>query len=170
MVDDKFGENTSGVVDWYKKRWRIIFGKSDDTEQKWAYTIYYDTATSTTADNPNLTFNEIATDPLNTSKFLSGGFSGTLSSDDSRANKKMNLGLSYNVSNVEFKDGCNGGARIIFDNLGRPMKGTIYNSSQSYEASNLLYATCHIVLSTSDDNVTIAVEPETGYAHILPNS
>jgi hypothetical protein len=31
----------------------------------------------------------------------------------------------------------------------------------------LIQARCEIVLSGSDENATIAIEPETGYAHIL---
>ena len=29
MIDDKYGENTAGVVDWYKKIWRIRFDTND---------------------------------------------------------------------------------------------------------------------------------------------
>ncbi|MDA7817777.1 type II secretion system GspH family protein [Sulfurimonas sp.] len=163
MVDDKFDSTDS---DWYKKRWRLIFGKSDDTEQEWAYTIYFDTATSITADNPNITFDEIAIDPLNKAKLLSGGFSGILNSDDSRANKNMNLGLSYGISNVNLSGGCTG-PRIIFDNLGRPMQGTIYNSTTAYENSDIITSRCDITLTGDEGTITIAVEAETGYAHIL---
>lgn len=172
MVDDKFDVNDA---DWYKSRWHILFGASDDTEGKIAYSIFSDkdSLSGTTPNGkPNLTNNEIALNPENPDKFLSGGYSGTLTSSSSSATKNMNIGLNYGIydtNGVIFNGGCADGntKRLTFDHLGRPIKGTINGFTKSYEANKLIQTRCEIVLTSPEGSLTIAVEPETGYAHIL---
>ncbi len=160
MVDDKFAINDA---DWYKKRWQLIFGKSADTNHQVAYSIYSDAAGL--SGNPGIS--EFALDPMSSDKFLSGGSSGSLLTNDSRANKKMNLGLSYGIDSVILSGGC-GGVRLSFDYLGRPIQGTIHNSAQSYESSDMIDSRCNITLTDNNtDSIIIAVESESGYAHIL---
>jgi prepilin-type N-terminal cleavage/methylation domain-containing protein len=176
MVDDKFDSTVNS--EWYMRRWQLIFGKSDtSTDGKIAYTIFSDNAGSAGHSNPDM--NEMAKDPMNSDKYLSGGYSGTLSTSDSRANKKMNLGVSYSVTTVEMSGDCNGGCdefggnctgdiRISFDHLGRPIKGALHGYASAYETNKLLQNQCKIILGNqSENNVTIAIEAETGYAHIL---
>lgn len=165
MVDDKFD---SRDADWYKGRWQLIFGSSAYTDNKVAYSIYSDSGAFD--GNPNL--GELALDPMSSDKYLSGGDSGILYTSDSRANKKMNIGLSYGIDDtngVVFNGGCADGTtrRLTFDHLGRPIKGTISGFSKSYETNKLIQTRCEIVLTSPEGSVTIAVEPETGYAHIL---
>ncbi|MEA3331277.1 MAG: type II secretion system protein [Campylobacterota bacterium] len=164
MMDDKFNATD---VNWYKKRWQLIFGNSADTDHKDAYSIFSDDAAVATASNPNL--GELAIDPMSSDKFLSGGTNGSLNFNDSRANKKMNLGLSYGVTDVIFSGGCasNTIKRITFDHLGRPIKNPLHTYIQSYRLGRLITSRCEIILKNSDANITIAVEAETGYAHIL---
>jgi prepilin-type N-terminal cleavage/methylation domain-containing protein len=165
IIDDKYD---SVDTDWYKGRWELLFGTSADTNYKIAYSIFADKDNGSGPDTkPNL--NELALDPMNSNKYLSGGYSGIISTDDSSANKKMNLGESYNISNVTLSGGCSG-SRISFDHLGRPLRGTFNTYTQSYKHSGtigLIGSTCNIVLISSEGSVTIAIEPETGYAHIL---
>jgi prepilin-type N-terminal cleavage/methylation domain-containing protein len=169
MVDDKFDTNDSK---WFTKRWQIIFGKSNSTEHKWAYTIFSDYANSDS--NPNLS--EIAKDPLrngadnstSTAKLLSGGYSGILNSTDKRANKKMNLGMSYGITDISMSGGCSASnVRISFDVMGRPIQKPLDSYTTAYKSTGLIKSTCNIILKHNDSNITIAIEPETGYAHIL---
>jgi len=165
MVDDKFDIND----DWYKGRWQMIFSKSNhggkDTNNGFSYSIYSDSGAYD--GNPNL--GELAKYPMSSDKYLSGGDSGILDTDDPRANKKMNIGESYDVSAVDFTAGCAHATvkRITFDHLGRPIQGTINGFNKSYVNNKLIQSRCEIVLTSSEGSITIAIEPETGYAHIL---
>ncbi|MFT7005370.1 MAG: prepilin-type N-terminal cleavage/methylation domain-containing protein [Sulfurimonas sp.] len=165
IINDKYD---SSDIDWYKGRWELLFGTSADTNGKIAYSIFADKDNGSGHDTkPNL--NELASDPMSSDKYLSGGYSGIIATDDSDSNKKMNLGESYNISSVTLNGGCSG-SRISFDHLGRPLKGTFNTYTQSYKNSGtigLISTTCNVVLISPDGNVTIAIEPETGYTHIL---
>lgn len=162
IVDDKFDATTGS--DWYKKRWQIIFGTSADTDNTPAYTIFSDTSETGQPDT-----SEMAVNPSDKSKLLSGGYSGTLNTTDDQATQKMNLG-SYGISSYNLNGGCSG-ARISFDNLGRPFRGNLSSMTGPYTAGTqrLITQTCNIVLTDNDGStITIAVEPETGYSHIAP--
>ena len=169
MVNNRFDATDD---DWYQGRWEIIFGTSSSGDKnsngKVAYSIYADGGTSDDSSKPNL--DELAKSPLSINKYLSGGYSGTIDTDDSRASKKMNIGQSYSIDDVTLKDGCRG-SRISFDYLGRPFYGTFNTYNKAYVPATsdrgLIQTTCNIVLSSSEGNITIAIEPETGYAHIL---
>ena len=155
MVDDKFSSTDSN---WYKQRWQIIF----NTTTGITYSIYSDK----TAFDGDAHLNEVAIDPMSKDKVLSGG-SSNISLTDASVNKELNLGSSYGITNLSLNDGCSG-SRISFDNMGRPLQGAIHNSSESYVTANMIQATCNIILTGSDGlTVTIAIEPETGYARIL---
>ncbi len=156
MVDDKFDSTDSY---WYKGRWQIIF-----TDSKTKYSIYSDGSSGASYDG-NSNIGEMAVDPSNKSKVLSPGSNGYTA--DSRANNKLDLKNSYGIDTVTMTGGCSGDSRISFDHLGRPISGTIDGTTTSYVAGKLLISTCNIVLVNLDENVTISIEPETGYAHIL---
>jgi len=169
MVDDKFDTTNTK---WYSERWNMLFGTSSsgtkNTHGKIAYSLFSDRDNGSGHDGkPNLS--ELAIDPSNSAKYMSGGYSGILDTDDSRANKKMNIGKSYGVDSVEFNGGCASATikRLTFDHQGRPIKGTIHGFNKSYEANRLIQTRCGIVLKSSEGSITIAVEPETGYAHIV---
>ncbi|WP_373005329.1 Tfp pilus assembly protein FimT/FimU [Sulfurimonas sp.] len=162
MVDDKFDSNDTN---WYKSRWQIIFGKNNRTGGELAYSIY--------SDSPNYggsaSQGEIAIDPADMSKILSGG-SSAFDMTNEKANIKLNLGISYDIDTETsdlMKGGCAGQVRLTFDHLGRPIQGTINGFTKSYEVNKLIQTRCDIVLTSPEGNVTIAIEPETGYAHIL---
>ena len=165
MIDDKFDKADAA---WYKKRWQLIFVNTEASSNQYAYSIYSDANVGAGFDgNPN--FDELALDPMDKTKYLSGGGSGGFMTSDSRANKNMNIGLSYGIEGVDFKGGCASPTvrRLTFDHLGRPMQGTIHVFNTSYEANKLIQTRCEIVLTSPEGGVTIAIEPESGYAHIL---
>lgn len=171
MVDDRYGDNSVGVNDWYKKRWQLLFGSSASTNGNIAYSIFSDNGSDlTNYSKPNLA--ELALSPMNSDKYLSGGYSGILDTDNARASSKMNIGESYNISDIYFTGGCasTNVKRISFDHLGRPLRGTFNTYTQPYRSTatiGLIKTTCNIILKNSEGNVTIAIEPETGYAHIV---
>jgi len=170
MMDDKFDPNDST---WYKSRWQLIFGKSSTgtkhTNDQYAYTIFSDTFGSKTGqpDFTSISITEIAHDPLDSNKVLSGGYSGTIHYANEHANIKLNLGESYGVTLVTMSGGCSY-ARIAFDYLGRPIRGDSSTMTGAYTAptQRLILNDCNIILSNSDNNITITVKPETGYAYI----
>jgi hypothetical protein len=54
-----------------------------------------------------------------------------------------------------------------FDHLGRPINSRLKSYTQAYENNDLITSRCNIALTSSQGTVTIAIEAETGYAHIL---
>ena len=161
MVDDKFDANDPK---WFQGRWQIVFEKAG-VEPK--YSIFSDGSTYT----GNADLSEVAVDPLNRDKILSGGGTG-LTSNNAKAklNSKLNLNKTYGIVRIVLKNkdgssnGCKSQTRISFDHLGRPLAGPL---DKAYKNIILLNKTCVISLFNDDKNISIAIEPETGYAHIL---
>ncbi len=172
IVNDKFNRADSH---WYKKRWQIHFSNTLATKYKWTYTIFSDYLGESTG-NPDP--DEIAVNPLDASKRLTGGYSGeyAIHFDHHEATKDMNLGIRYNIIDVDFIGGCSiskRSQRIFFDNLGRPYFGNPRYQDGAYDADKLLKSTCIIELcsdicTTADESqkVRIKIEQETGYVHI----
>lgn len=160
MIDDKFDKADSS---WYKMRWQIVFSDSAYSQDEVAYSIYTDKSKT---GSPNSTLDEVAINPLDKNKLLSGGHSGTIYTSNPKATKTMNLGLTYNISAYDLDGGCSG-ARVTFDHLGRPINGAINNDTVVYDTNSLVETTCNIILTSPEGSITIAIEPETGYAHIL---
>ena len=130
--------------------------------------------------NPDVT--EIAVNPLSINKLLTGGYSGTVQFDDSqgRNTSELLIGKEYGIEDVDFTGGCTiaiNKQRLFFDSMGRPFYGGAHLQTESYKDetnAKLLKTTCNIELCTEtctaasvDKKITIAIEPETGYAHIL---
>jgi type II secretory pathway pseudopilin PulG len=166
LVDDKFDATDTS---WYKKRWLMVFSKSVGANNDVAYTIFSDK--STTGD-PGIAGSEIALNPQDTSKKLTGGYGSTILPTDARVTRKLNLTKSYGVTNVSFSGGCPAnGLRINFDHQGRPIKGKLGGASGSgnasaYENDNLIKTDCNITITNGTDNAIITISPETGYARI----
>jgi len=164
IVDDKFNSNDAI---WFKRRWQVIFSNSTYTDNKPAYTIFSDTAGSASG-NPDKS--EIAKNPLDSSKILSGGHSGTVNftdpNDKKIITKEMNLGIAYGINSYSLNGGCSG-ARIAFDHLGRPFGGNLSSTASAYHLGRLIKERCNIILTNNEGNITIAIEPESGYVHIL---
>jgi len=160
LVDDKFNAFDKF---WYKHRWQIIFGKSAFSNDTVSYSIFSDSASGSTGQ-PDIT--EMAIDPQNIYKVLSGGYSGILYSSDPRATRDMNIGERYGVVSYKLSGGCSG-ARISFDYLGRPIKGNLNTMSSPYLPSNrLMSSICEIKLSSTEEYIIIKISPETGYVYI----
>ena len=160
MVNDQYDVNDK---DWYKERWQLIYGKSNtntrNTGGYWAYTIFSDSAGNSTG-KPDTS--EMAKNPLDKSKYLSGGYSGTLDWENPEASKKLNIGYSYGITNIKQK-GC-GGKRISFDHLGRPIKGN--DKSWKSSVDGVLKKRCTFTIYKETKKIHIHIEPETGYVHI----
>jgi type II secretory pathway pseudopilin PulG len=172
LVSDKFN---STEPYWYKKRWLIVFSNSVGPDDDVAYTIFSDVGGSSTGD-PGITGDEIAINPQDPSKKLTGGYGSSISPDHSIVTQRLNLTRTYGVTNVSFSGtGCPSsyGTRLNFDHLGRPIKGRLGSSSGShgniaaYESDNLITSTCKITISKGTDNAIITITPETGYAKII---
>ena len=174
MVDEKFSSTDSG---WYKTRWQVLFANTVGSDNQWAYTIFSDTAGSHTG-NPDVS--EIAKDPINNNVYLTGGYSaGTIPYNSSKANKSMNLGNKFGIEDVNSTNCGNTSGnmpiRIAFDYLGRPIIKNLNSSTKPYQKSRILKEQCKISICTvnpctsasSSEKITIAIEPITGYIHIL---
>jgi prepilin-type N-terminal cleavage/methylation domain-containing protein len=165
MMDDKFRESDDAT--WYRKRWQVVFNSDNNTNNQWAYTIFSDGNENA---NPNLTLDEVALNPSDPNKFLTGGYTGIIASDGVGATQEMNLGMTYGVQNIGFAAACQfaGSQRISFDYLGRPLRGVPSGFGAIYQANRLITNQCVITLTDAiGTNVQIAIEPETGYTHIL---
>lgn len=166
MIDDKFDASNN---QWYKKRWQIFFSKGADTFNQWSYTIFSDTL-GVSSGNPDPV--EIAVNPLDRSKRLTGGANGNaiIHSGDDQATHEMNLGNKYGITNVTLSANCSlaGSQRIAFDHFGRPLRGAFHNYTSAYPAANrLITSQCRVTLTDNSGSITIAIEPESGYSHIL---
>ena len=176
MTDDKHDASDSN---WYKKRWQIVFINSSKANYKYAYTIFSDSSGGSTGD-PNV--EEIAKNPENPSQLMTGGSSGgeaRLGYNHKKfpGMKKLNLGMSYGITNIKFSSSCSvhRSKRIAFDFMGRPMKGKLggasgSGNSQAYEPNNLIRTNCIITLFHGEESIQLKITPETGYTCILnPN-
>ncbi|MCF6172893.1 MAG: prepilin-type N-terminal cleavage/methylation domain-containing protein [Campylobacteraceae bacterium] len=162
MMDDMYDPNDST---WFQERWQLIFAHNVESKSVWAYTIFSDS--SNHDGNVNIG-DTIAKNPLNNKQYLSGGYSaGVIPLSDNRRMKNLALEEKYGVTSIVFSNGCNIANRIAFDYLGRPMQGSLNTGTFVYQASRLLVTPCDINLSDGSKSITIAIEPETGYAHIL---
>lgn len=162
MMGDKFDANNAS---WYKTRWQLLFSESAGSNNKYAYTIFSDTSGGSSG-NPDPA--EMAKNPEDSSRLLTGGFSGSIVyGSDKRITKSLNIGTKYGITDVSFQGGCAIGVskRIAFDYLGRPLKGNAATHTSAYMKDRLVKEQCNITLTNDVGNITISVEPETGYAY-----
>ena len=171
MVDEKFDLSDAT---WYKTRWQIKFSKNSGSNNRWSYTIFSD-ALGTHSGNPDP--KEIAINPIDPNRYLTGGTSGNhlIHYTDSHATKELNIGAKFGIEDIKFINCGSTATRIAFDYLGRPITGDISSSTKPYQKSRILKQQCKISLCTvnpcssasSSEKITIAIEPITGYIHIL---
>ena len=175
MNDDKYNPLETN---WYEKRWQFIFGESnnssgEDSGGYQAYTIFSDFKNTSGGkpDFSSINDTEIARDPANRSKVLSGGYSGTIDWENPAANKKLNLGYTYGITNMALSGGCSN-KRISFDHLGRPMEGDSSSLTNPYVDSRLIDFDdpCILTLTSPEGHVSIRIEGETGYTCILDSN
>ncbi len=175
MMDNQFDSNDRT---WFKDRWQIHFvenvkDKSGGSMKKaWAYTIYSDDSNHDLNPNVNDTIAENTQKP---NILMTGGYASTFKLDDARIDKMMTLAQMYGIQDMQFNM-PNRGKRIIFDNLGRPYtsykKDSVSTAPNPYSDMKLLRNRAIITLCDSDpcsngNIIKLAIEPETGYTHIL---
>jgi prepilin-type N-terminal cleavage/methylation domain-containing protein len=173
MIDDRYDssdKDSLGNVKWFKSRWQILFSANQSSDGKWAYTIFSDSFGDSTG-NPN--GSEIASVPGNPSRKLTGGqtASNNLNINDASfvGKQSMNLGVSYNVSDVAFSSACSyyRSKRLIFDYKGRPLIGNSSSLAIPYDNAHLLKADCNITLTHENgDKIVLTIKPETGFVEI----
>ena len=174
MMDDKYDTNDN---EWYKGRWQLIFVDNNNSGNQWTYTVFSDWKGTHTGSPNKATAterSEYAYNPIDSTKYLTCGDSGNniVHYGDSEVSNDLCLKDSYGIEKVNIAGG--GGTttntnRIVFDNLGRPYRGNsrYFNSpTHRLAESQIQIALCN-KSDCSDKNITIAIEPETGYAHIL---
>ncbi len=164
MVDNKFDASDQF---WYRSRWQLDFR---DSSGKAYYTIYQDLNRNGSASTV-VSKNEIAKNPLNSGQLLTA-----LSNNEAVNTKSMMISNKYSISSVSFSSSCSyySSQRISFDYLGRPLYGnpkaldTMYNDNFGPTGVRLIKTRCTITLiGANGDTKQIAIEPETGYTHIL---
>jgi len=169
MIDDKYSDTDDPANNWWKGRWILKFKKSIlETNNEESYTIFSDHYGTTFSGNAN-SEDEIAANPLDMSKKLTGGDSA-IHYDDEKATKNMNLGMKYGITSVSLGSNCvkNGSKGIAFDHLGRPLKGGISTMNSPYQSQDyLISADCNITLSDGSESIIVKITPETGYTCIL---
>jgi hypothetical protein len=162
LTDDKF---SNSVQNWYRRRWQIAFSDAAGgiNNGNWIYTIYSDTNMDGIRDR-----DEIAQNPKNVNKFLTGFYSNNNNEvQKSSYTKDMDIEKSFGITDVVFTGGCSDVAKSIsFDRVGRPFIGNTSNQTSAYQNGRLMTAECNITFK-SDQNITISIEPETGYVHQL---
>ena len=173
MIDDKFDKSDNK---WFEERWTLRFKRdllyagsyipNGTYKDEWAYSIFSDRN-----HDGNPYPSEMAKNPLNPNQYLSGGYNNTLHVEDIQSMKELRFGTAYNINSVTFGGGCRSNILYIhFDHLGRPFNSVATSSAYEVASSGwhkLLTSRCIITLSSEEGSTSIAIEPETGYAHIL---
>ncbi len=182
MQDNQFNPNDP---QWFKGRWQFFVSRAKNTI---SYMIFSDTrgGTGMYQGNPtgssigSVVLSEVAVNPEDPTRYLIGAPYSTFFGDSDRViSRKLDLKRTFGIEAVSITGGNSGSAqsRIFFDNFGRPFRG--YNkaigATNPYGDMYLLRTQLQIHLCTvnpcptSDgkDRITIAIEPETGYTHIL---
>lgn len=146
---------------WYKRRWQILFHKQAASLDQWAYSIFSDKPSYT--GNPDIS--ELAINPMDFSRYLTGGYNSIIEHDDPRVTPTMNLGKTFGITDVQFS-GCGSSAkRIAFDRAGRPIVGNLRTAIAPYESTRTMDSQCQIILTSQDGRkATILIEPESGFA------
>ena len=162
---------------WYKDRWQIKFGKTIGSDSMWSYTIYSDYGNKDGV--PNVA--EIANNPIDSNRKMTGGYStGTIAYGDSDATNELNIGHEYSIKDIDFLGGCQSGDSqklLSFDNIGRPFyRGAHLLDTPFMDGthnrqilSQCIIELCKVVdctLATTEEKITILIEPETGYVHL----
>ena len=168
MMDNRF--DPLADPKWFKTRWQLYFSycKEYTNEKKGlcAYTVFSDRLGKHTGNPDPL---EIAVNPLDHNRYLTGGMGGNklVKFTDKESTKSLNLGKKYNIKKIQMYHCGSSAKRIAFDYLGRPLVGNLSTMKSPYQHSRLLQKTCEVILTNNDNKqVSILIEPETGYIHL----
>ncbi len=193
MVDDKFipqpelskeaslAARTQEAQDWYKGRWNIFFSTSANNTI--SYSVMADSTKSNYDGNPNANFaspySEVAQNPSDVGKYLIGTTHSSFdNSSDRYISPKLDIKATYGIQDLSISGGNTGSTttRVLFDSLGRPYRGTVSSltsSSDRYALSRITIKLCLTTCTTpanlanNNNEIVIAIEPETGFTHIL---
>lgn len=110
---------------------------------------------------------------LNGNRFSIVSDNNTRFAKDPQTNSDINSVVLKGVTSVTTSGGCANQSIISFDHLGRPLVGSLGATTAAYTAVGnngaLLTVDCNLTLANGrDENVTITIRPETGYASIEP--
>ena len=151
IVDDKY----DGTNNWFISRWNIFFKLDNSANGNIVYEVHSDM--NKLGGQAGTT--EIAVNPLSSLRMTGDTLYG------SNRTTKMDLTDNYGIVSAPasiMTGGCANSQRIYFDHLGRPHT----NNNTAY--GTLLYTACDIKLTHSDGtDITIQIQPETGYSCIL---
>jgi len=159
MIDNRYDDTN---LNWYNERWQIAFTQCAAGGQKVMYSIYSDRSPGAGSVLPARA--EAAVDPLSKRPLFHNNCAPVAGTDE----ESVDLEGRYNISLLDVT-GCvdaagNTAQQVGFDTMGRPFLNV---STAVSSVDGYLLAACDIVLSVDNDsNVTIRIEPETGYAHI----
>jgi prepilin-type N-terminal cleavage/methylation domain-containing protein len=155
LTDDKTDPFDS---EWQKKLWKIQFTVSSDPKGSF-YTI-----SSDSNKNGSVAKEECAVDPAN-GKYLynTGGWSVGVANDES---PNIFIGHKYGINGLNPSGGCSNIHHIAFDQLGRPHVG-IGGAGNDYATYMTSDCTLTFSLAGGEDNISIVITKETGYAYIL---
>lgn len=183
MVDDKYD---TGEPLWFRQRWQLSFSTSSGTlsymifSDKPSFTGSYD---GNPGANNTYTSVEVAHNPLNANIYMIGAANTSFDNyNASRLTTRLDIKKTYGIEAVKMTGGTSSTVkRILFDHLGRPYRGTGASSAThpiNFSVDFVATSTIRIKLCTktcvgsnatanNDNELIIAIEPETGYAHIL---
>ncbi len=167
MVDDKFDPKDQN---WYKRKWQVFFTKSSGSQNAWSIIVFSDKFGATGRPDPS----EIAPNPLDPSKKLTGGYTSGASGiryEDPRATKRFNIGKTYGIQDISFSNCGSRAKRISFDELGRPYSGDQSTTTKPYQRK--ITRQCVITLckqqcsaASNSEKISVVINPETGYTFI----
>ncbi len=163
LMDNRFDPKDST---WYKTRWQLLFANCGGDKDTCAYTVFSDW-TGTHSGNPDA--QEIAVNPMHHGQMLTGGMSGNLliKYNQKEATKSLNIGQKYGIRKVRMRHCGSSARRIAFDYLGRPIVGNLKTITRPYQRTRVLRNRCEMILTDKEgDEITILIEPETGYVHL----
>lgn len=166
MNDDKFDPNDmsfslnpgySPTYDhkWFREYWRTRFYTSSANVY---YAVFSDEDREGNIDT--LTHTEPAIDPLTGTYLYVGN-----TANDPKNNLNMNLTDTFGITAVTST--CDAGnIDIYFDNIGRPLSGSLAGADPYNPYSALLHNDCNITLTSGARNAVITIKPETGYVSL----
>jgi len=154
LMDDK---TDPFDVNWQQKLWMIKFTGGSNA--------YY-TVSSDSDKSGSIEKTECAIDPAN------GKYMYHLNTNPTQADESPNvvIGHKYGINSISPNGGCSS-QHIAFDHLGRPFNGLKTTSGGTLAANDYakyMTADCNLTFSFAggEDNVSIIIEKETGYAYI----
>ena len=160
MQDDKYDPVSAN---WFQTRWQILFQPNAGINGAMAYSVFSDSgAVAGIALDGIPNANEVARNPLDPSKLLSGNVA-----IGNAMTRELSIGRVYGITGVVFGDACNADTRITFDYLGRPIQNNPLNHNGAYGANILITRPCVITITNNaGERIAITIQPETGYASV----